>query len=270
MKLTNKRVLLTGASGGIGQALAFELASRGAHLILVGRNGPAMNELVKRLPGAAYHQVMTVKHYSHDEISELREVLQYEPRLDVLINNAGTQCFRWLEKQSFGDIHAQLYTNTEVPILLTRALLDRFNAEGMVVNVGSIMGDIGYPGYSLYCASKFALRGFSEALSRELADTGIRVVYVAPRATDTPLNSEAMAEMNRLLGNKSDSPQWVASQIITAIQKRRLRTRLGFPERFFVKINALLPTLVDNALIRKLAVIQQFARSSLKPGAKKS
>lgn len=76
--------------------------------------------------------------------------------------------------------------------------------------------------------------------------------------------------MNRLLGNKSDSPQWVASQIITAIQKRRLRTRLGFPERFFVKINALLPTLVDNALIRKLAVIQQFARTSLKPGAKKS
>lgn len=270
MKLTDKRVLLTGASGGIGQALAFELASLGARLILVGRNGPAMNELAKRLPSPQHHQILTVKTYSHDEISQLRELLQYEPRLDVLINNAGTQCFRWLEKQSFGDIHAQLYANTEVPILLTRVLLDRFNAEGMVVNVGSIMGDIGYPGYSLYCASKFALRGFSEALSRELADTGIRVVYVAPRATDTPLNSEAMVEMNRLLGNKSDSPQWVASQIIAAMHKRRSRTRLGFPERFFVKINALIPALVDNALIRKLAIIEQFARASLTRGAKKS
>lgn len=269
MKLTDKRVLLTGASGGIGQALALELASQGARLILVGRNGPAMNELIKRLPAPEHHQVITVKNYNHDEISQLRELLQYEPRLDVLINNAGTQCFRWLEKQSFGDIHAQLYTNTEVPILLTRALLDRFNADGMVVNVGSIMGDIGYPGYSLYCASKFALRGFSEALGRELADTGIHVVYVAPRATNTPLNSEAMVEMNRLLGNKSDSPQWVARQIICAMHKRRSRTRLGFPERFFVKINALIPALVDNALIRKLAIIQQFARASVTSGAKK-
>ncbi|WP_350609614.1 SDR family NAD(P)-dependent oxidoreductase, partial [Pseudoalteromonas sp. 41-MNA-CIBAN-0057] len=82
-----------------------------------------------------------------------------------------------------------LSTNLAVPMKLCQLFLEQLQANtGTIVNVGSSFGSIGYPYQTLYCASKFGLRGFSEALSRELSDTGVRVTYLAPRATDTDIN----------------------------------------------------------------------------------
>ncbi|MNR05659.1 putative oxidoreductase SadH [compost metagenome] len=130
----------------------------------------------------------------------------------------------------------------------------------MVVNVGSTYGSIGYPGYASYCATKFALRGFSEALRRELADTRVSVLYVAPRATRTGMNSPAAQALNDALKANVDDPQTVAAAVIHAIAGERRDLYLGWPERFFVRLNSLLPHLVDRGLRKQLPLIRRLSQ----------
>ena len=131
--------------------------------------------------------------------------------------------------------------------------------EAVIVNVGSAFGSIGYPGFSGYCASKFGLRGFTEALKRELAASQVRVLYFAPRATDTSINSAAVVEMNQQLGTRMDSPDFVAAQLLAQLKSSQSRRFLGWPEQLFVRLNALFPAIVDKALRGKLAIITKFA-----------
>ena len=146
---------------------------------------------------------------------------------------------------------------------LTHLLLPllREQPRALLVNLGSTFGSIGYPGFATYCASKFALRGFSEALRRELADTHIKVLYVAPRATRTAMNSVEVVAMNDALKVSMDDPQAVAAQIVQAIMAEREELYLGWPEKLFVRLNSLLPRLVDQALRKQLPVIKRFARA---------
>ena len=134
---------------------------------------------------------------------------------------------------------------------------------GALVLVGSTFGSIGFPGYTAYCASKFGLRGFSEALRRELADTPVQVVYVAPRATATAMNPAPVNELNRALGNAMDAPEAVAAQILQAMEKDERRRFLGWPEKLFVVINGILPKLVDKAMLKQLPVIRRFLDSGV-------
>lgn len=136
------------------------------------------------------------------------------------------------------------------------------------MNIGSSLGAIGYPGYSVYCASKFALRGFSEALHRELTGSGLKVLYLAPRATRTALNSEAVYALNSELGVQMDSPHWVAEQITTALIRETRWRWLGWPEALFTRLNALLPALVDKALAKQLPVIARHAGRPSSPQEK--
>ena len=121
-------------------------------------------------------------------------------------------------------------------------------------------GSIGYPGFTAYCATKFAIRGFSEALRRELADTRVKVLYIAPRATQTGMNAAPVVELNRQLKVTMDDPQAVARQIVRAIAREREELYLGWPEKFFVRLNSLWPRLVDQALRKQLPLIQRLAR----------
>ncbi len=137
----------------------------------------------------------------------------------------------------------------------------RRQPRALLVNLGSTFGSIGYPGFTAYCASKFALRGFSEALRRELADSQIKVLYIAPRATRTAMNSADVVAMNNELKVEMDDPQEVARQIVHAIATEREELYLGWPEKLFVRLNGLLPRLVDQALRKQLPVIKRFARA---------
>lgn len=264
MNLLNKTVLLTGASGGIGQALARELAQKGARLCLVGRNEQAMTLLQKNLPHPEKHSIALMLRYTDEEISALADRFLKEGGLDILINNAGSSRFALFEQQSFDDIREQIRTNIEIPALLTRALLDKMNTPGIVLNIGSIFGEIGHPAWSVYSATKAATHRFSEALGRELLGSGITVLYAAPRATETLLNSDHVYALNRKLGNTTDSPVYVAARIARLLEKEQKRYRFGMMERLFVKINAWFPTIVDGALGKKLPVIQEFARKSVR------
>lgn len=261
MELRNKNVVLTGANGGIGQALALRLAAAGACVWLVGRNHSELENLRHRMQDPDRHTVFALFDYSDDEILSLGSCFEGGRQLDVLINNAGTSRFARLEQQSFADIREQLRVNVEIPLLLTRALIHQFSTGGTIVNVGSILGELGHPGYSVYCASKAALHRFSESLGRELAATGVKVLYAAPRATRTGLNSAAVNAMNAALGNQSDTPEEVARFITDTLIQGRRRARIGVMEGIFVRVNALFPALVDRALLKKLPVINRFLQS---------
>jgi short-subunit dehydrogenase len=131
------------------------------------------------------------------------------------------------------------------------------------VFVGSTFGSIGYPGYSAYCATKFGLRGFTEALRRELADSLVQVMYFAPRATATAMNPESVTQLNRALGNAMDPPDQVAAQLIAAMKRDQRRCFLGWPEKLLVAINGVLPRLVDRAMLKQLPVIRRFLDSGV-------
>ena len=263
MELRGKTVLLTGASGGIGQAIALQLAAAGARLVLVARNTARLAtlqaELVAKHP--ADHQIFSADLTKEQERQDLLAFVRDQQGIDLLINNAGISQFGLVAQQDYA---TQLSTNLLMPMLLTQTLLPELQRKSaaMIVNVGSAFGSIGYPGFTGYSASKFGLRGFTEALKRELSDSAVQVLYFAPRATDTSINSDAVVAMNRELGNQSDSPALVAAALVQQIQQNQARRFIGWPEQLFVRVNAVLPGIVDKALAAKLAVIRRYAQLS--------
>ena len=265
MKLSNKLILLTGASGGIGQVIARRLAKRGARLILVGRSAQRLNHLARELnlrAGGGFVFSADITTSAGLDIIRTALMALQEP-LDGLINCAGVNAFSLLQDTETHEIERLIATNVTAPLLLTRLVLPFMNpVDGRIVNLGSSFGSLGYPGYSVYCASKFALRGFSEALRRELGDSPIQVAYLAPRATQTDLNSATVNAMNQALGNAVDAPEVVAAELEKMLTATHMHDRyIGWPERLFLWINSLLPGVIDLALRNQLPVIRRFAQA---------
>ncbi|SFT36756.1 SDR family oxidoreductase [Halomonas saccharevitans] len=250
-------VLITGASGGIGQALVDELAGSGARLLITGRRQQTLDALAARHPGR-----VTVMAADLTRAEERRRLVEQalEAGCTMLINAAGVNRVGLFESSSDDEIEALITLNLTSTLQLTRALLPRLLAaeHGWVINLGSTFGTIGYPGQAGYCATKFALRGFTQALRRELADTRVHVLHVAPRATRTGMNAPEIEAMNQALGNAMDAPQRVAGLVRRAIEAGREETQLGGPERLFARLNAMLPGVVDRALRRQLPTIRRF------------
>jgi short-subunit dehydrogenase len=264
MDLDDKLILLTGAAGGIGEAIAHRLAGSGARMLLVGRSPARLAAVCASLPRRSRpHLIVPADITTPQGRAAICAALSSQPQaLDALINAAGVSTFSWLAETASADIEAMLATNIVAPILLTQLalpFLERTN--GRIVLIGSSFGGIGYPGFASYCASKFGLRGFTEALRRELGDSAIQVACLAPRATQTPLNSAAVCAMNAALGNRTDPPERVAETVEEMLLARRMRDRaIGWPERLFLRLNAIFPGLVDGALRKQLTTIKGFAR----------
>lgn len=266
MRLSEARVVLTGASGGIGLAIADALCASGARVLAVARHRETLAPLLSRYP---QHLCWVAADLTCS--AERRKVLAAAEAIggiNLLINAAGVNHFAMLEQLDDVEINAMLAVNISAPICLTKLLLPLLKQAGsaMVVNVGSTYGSIGYAGYASYCATKFALRGFSEALRRELADTRVGVLYVAPRATRTTMNSSAAQILNDALNAGVDDPQTVASAVVHSIAGDRRDLYLGWKERFFVRLNSLFPHLVDKGLRKHLPLIR---RLSTKPEREK-
>ena len=270
--LKDKTVLLTGATGGIGKEVATLLAAEGANLILVDINSSSLEQLARAIDGAGGRNIRVVR--SDLAAGRDRDVLaglicDDYPRLDVLINCAGINEFALFSDLTEDQVEKMINVNITAPILLTRMLLPMLakSERGQIVNFGSTFGSIGYPGFVTYSATKFAMRGFSEALRRELARTRISVSYIAPRATRTAINSGPVYAMNAALGVKMDEPRSVAREVLAVVKAGRpVNKYLGWPEKLFVRINQLLPGLVDGSLRRQLDTIVHYAGASRKPG----
>ena len=260
MLIQGARVLLTGASGGIGAAIATRLAAGGAQMLLIGRRAHALDQVSATLAGAGHIAVAADIATQEGRQVLAKAVNQLTTRLDVLINCAGVNQFKLLADASAADVEATLRTNLLTPIWLTQQCLPQLNPNGgRIINVGSTFGGLGYPGYVSYCASKFGLRGFTEALRRELVDSDIQVGYLAPRGTRTPLNDRVVCEMNAALGNVMDPPERVAAVVESMLRAKRMRDRaIGWPERFFLRLNALAPALVDAALRKQMPMIRPY------------
>lgn len=262
MRLSEARVVLTGASGGIGMAIAESLCSHGAEVIAVSRHQEPLIPLQIKYPNLLHWVKADLT--THEGRHHVLMKAQAMEGVNLLINAAGVNHFAMLEQLPASEIDAMLNINLHVPIQLTGMMLPilRGAKSAMVVNVGSTFGSIGYAGYAAYCASKFALRGFSEALRRELADTRVGVLYVAPRATRTAMNGPAARALNSALKSNEDDPQTVAAAVVSAIVGNQRELYLGWPERFFVRLNGLLPALVDRSLRKHLPLIRKLSNTS--------
>ena len=236
MKAADARIVLTGASGGIGRATATTLLLAGATVMLVGRS-PArlsaqMRELTQRLdlPSArvSWHAVDLNERAG---IARLRDSA-WAWGVNTLVLGAGLPGFGRLESLDARDIAQVLHTNLLSPMLLTQALLPHLRslARAQVVLIGSALGRIGLPGYSVYSASKFGLRGFAEALRRELADTGVGVHYLGPRSTRTPFNDDRVEAYNATTRTATDPPERVAAALLRLLENERAECFVGFPE----------------------------------------
>ena len=252
------RAVLTGASGGIGAAFARALAPRCALLILVGRRQEALDALRRELAGCRVHVVcgdLTVP----ATLDAIDALAREAGGIDLLINNAGVSDFHAFGSQSPDVMATLLSTNLLAPMLLTRRLLPLLMAApaAQVVNVGSVFGAIGFPGFVAYGAAKAGLKGFSQALRRELSDSRVKVRYFAPRATRTAINSGAVDAMNSALKTAQDAPREVAAALLRFLDGGAWQRTLGAKERFFTLVNALLPALPDNAIRAQLPVIRE-------------
>lgn len=261
MQLRNTRILLTGASGGLGQDLARQLADAGAALLLSGRDSRRLTALTASL-GADCSSVCADLDQARGIVSVAAAAREFG--IAVLINNAGVGAFGLFENQEWERIERVLATNLAAPMHLTRALLPWLKAQpqAAIVNIGSTFGSLPFPGFVAYSAAKAGLRGFSQALRRELADAPVEVIHIAPRAIDTPLNSDAVQALNRALGNRSDNAEDVARQVLAALRAGSGERHLGFPERLFAWLNGVAPSLIDRGLASRLPIVKQHSPSS--------
>jgi short-subunit dehydrogenase len=263
MTPTEARIVLTGAAGGIGSAVARRLAAAGAELVLSDLRAEPLERLRAGLPAERPVRLVAADVATEPGRQALVSAAR-EQRANVLINVAGINPFGLVTEQSGVELARAMTVNAIAPMLLTQAFLpvlaERTRAQ--IINVGSTFGSLGFPGFSVYAASKFAVRGFSEALRRELADTAIRVQYVAPRATRTSLATDRVRALNDELGVGMDSPEDVAAAIERALRTERAEIYLGRSERLFVKLNALLPRLVDRFLLRQLPIVRRHAAAT--------
>jgi short-subunit dehydrogenase len=245
-------VVLTGATGGIGEAIARGLVARGARVILVARSAEPVARLARELERAAGRSgsvTALAVDVTHADGRAAVLACAAAARCDTLVNNAAIPSFGELETLDAAHLDAVIATDLLAPMQLTRAMLPVLAARerATVLNVGSALGRIGLPGFSVYGAAKFGLRGFSEALRRELADGPIRVRYLAPRATRTAFNDTRVEAYHRATGTRSDPPERVARVALAMLDGGPGERFIGFPEWLAVRLNGLAPLLLDGA-----------------------
>ena len=256
--LEGKNVLITGAGSGIGRALAIEASRLGLTVAICGRRAQALIETRAMLHNhSGNHLTLPGDITSRIDRETIVQTISHNwGKLDFLINNAGVIDIGALENLSDDSIEHTFKTNVLAPILLTKAFLPLLSAArpSRIVNIGSVFGEIPFPIFSSYSASKAALRAFSISLRRELKDKGIFVTYAALRATETEA-TQTHDKIIRATQPKLDSPSDVAARIWKALERGDDTIYPPGPERFFVILQTFLPGAVDQSVIKQMAEI---------------
>ena len=215
MKLPGARVLLTGATGGLGRAVAEALHERGARLILTGRRVERLESLAER----------TGARVLADDLADpgaVERIVAAAGPVDVLIANAAVPAGGNIFEHSVADIDAALAVNLRAPMALARILATAMvaNGGGHIVFMSSLAGKAASPGGSVYSATKFGLRGFALGLREDLAPHGVGVSGVFPGfISDAGMFADSGATLPRFIGTKP--PSAVAAAVVTAIEQDR-------------------------------------------------
>ncbi len=258
MKPATMRVLLAGATGGIGQALAEALVQAGASVLLTGRSPARLAALARRLdPGAgeavAWREADLLDAASVQRLAD--HAVQWQ--CNAVVHGAGAPSFVPAAALPPAELHRVVATNLTAPIALTTALLPHLarQPQARILFIGSALGAIGLPGHAAYCASKFGLRGYAQALRRELGPGALRVQYLGPRSTRTAFNDAAVQAYQRATSAAVDEPGPVAQAALAMLEDGRAERFLGFPECLAVRLNGAAPVLLDAAFGKHRAAV---------------
>jgi len=211
-----KRYLITGASRGIGRAIAEELATQNAVLLLHGRNTVALAQTRNAVEAHCAKVILLVHDLANPSgVSDLIAEVGKEP-IDLLVNNAGVAVVKPFTEITTIEWEQTVGVNITAPFMLTQHFAPRMQPGSSVVNILSIAAKSGFANWSAYCMSKFALEGLSQSVREELRDRKIRVINVYPAATDTNIWNDIEGEWPR---EKMISPQEVAGAVAYALSR---------------------------------------------------
>ncbi len=192
-----KRILITGASRGIGRAIASMLSEVDNYLFLQGRDESALKQTLEIVNlRRADGEIILADLSQSSDVFALAGRFSDKP-IDILINNAGMAVVKPIEDITLEEWHKTFAVNVTAPFLLTQQLFPKMDRGSAIVNISSIAAKNGFPGWSSYCMSKFALEGFTQSLREEARDRGIRVINIYPAATATDIWNDIQGDWPR-------------------------------------------------------------------------
>jgi short-subunit dehydrogenase len=258
MKIKGKTVVITGASSGIGRAAAIEFARRGANVVLAARRTAQLDETA----GACRRFGVNATAIGTDvtKRADCVALIAKAGNVDVLVNNAGFATFDTIESAQAEDFEAMMNTNYLGTVHCTQAVLPQMltRQRGAIVIVSSIAGLMGYARMGGYCATKFALVGFAEALRDEVMSRGLQVALVCPGTTDTEFFVKA--ERGKIPGASrliiTLSPERVARAICDSAEDGRYRRIVPFGAAAFMRLKEFFPRLA-HALFRRVSSVME-------------
>jgi short-subunit dehydrogenase len=211
-----KRILITGASRGIGRAIAEKLAAPQVNLLLHGRDTVALAATCKAVGSRCAGVVKLVHDLATEKgVAGLISQVGTEP-LDVLINNAGVAVVKPFREITSTEWEQTIGVNVTAPFLLTQHFVGQMPPGSSVVNILSVAAKTGFANWSAYCMSKFALEGFSQSVREELRERRVRVINIYPAATSTEIWDDVAGERPR---QKMMSPEEVAAAVVYALSR---------------------------------------------------
>jgi len=263
-EVASKVVVVTGASSGIGEAAAREFGKAGAKVVLAARRVERLQAVAKdiqALGGGAEALVVPADLGKLADIQNLiNQTLDRFGRVDVLLNNAGFGRLGWLEDlDPVKDIEAQYAVNVLGVVQTTRQVLPVMIRQkgGHIINMASVAGLVGTPTYTIYASCKYAVRGFSEALRREVAPWGIKVSVIYPGGVATEFGSHAGIKRK----TKATTPKWarltaedVGRAVVGLVRRPRSDLVITWPFRFTVWASQAFPGLSDWVQINRFTI----------------
>lgn len=257
-ELRGKVAVITGAAGGIGGALARRLRDEGCRLALVDLSAEPLASMAG--PGVTTHAMDVSDARAWEALAS--EVARAHGSVDLLVNNAGLTIHGMFADQSWEDLDRIVDVNLKGVLYGCRAFLDALAARGgHIVNLSSLAGRVAFPYQSTYCATKFAVRGFSAALRMELAARGVGVTAVLPGTVATRFletahsyDKNASRKMAEIMLRYGVRPADVADRVVRAIRKDEPEVLIGLDARLATAAHAASPALLYGALAKAFRV----------------
>jgi len=248
----NKTVLITGASSGIGREAAIEFAKLGANIVLVARRKDKLEQTASELKKFHVSTLVCQCDVSKkDQVKEMSQaVFEKFISVDILVNNAGFAIYGSVSDLSISDIESQMETNYFGMVYCIKNFLPSMlkKKSGHIVNIASVAASFGLPGITSYCASKFAMLGFSEGLKHELKDSGVGITVVSPIMVRTNFFDHSSFEKMPKYSPTSLDPKTVAKAILKAANSSRLEIVVPSMVRSAIWMKSTLPFFINPIL----------------------